>query len=158
MLEMGVVSADDSINETLANDIQSQEVILEEAQSIDDELVSSDSESNNNQESLQSADDIVIVNDWDELQYYCSLSDKDYTVKLNENTNFYPSNPSSSSYQIKIKNNVKIIGSEGSWIGDSSSNPQQLKFLAMLVEEGARVSLTLENITFKWIKAGGGVN
>jgi len=119
MLGISVVSANEDINETLTDDIQSQEVMLEETLNINDsEVVSSDNE-NNNQESLESTEDIVTVNDWDELQYYCSLSDKDYTVKLKENTNFYPSNPSSGSCQIKIKNNVKIIGSEGSWIGDS---------------------------------------
>ena len=158
MLGISVVSANEDINETLTDDIQSQEVMLEETLNINDsEVVSSDNE-NNNQESLESTEDIVTVNDLDELQYYCSLSDKDYTVKLKENTNFYPSNPSSGSCQIKIKNNVKIIGSEGSWIGDSSSNSQKLMFLPIVVEDNARVSLTLDTVTFKWITVAGGFN
>lgn len=162
MLGIGVVSADDSINETLTNDIQSPQTILDEAQENQYSLEFHDNENTNdlndiNQEQLQSTDDIITVNDWDELQYYCSLTDNDYTLKLKENTNFYPTDGSGlSSQQIKIKNNVKIIGSEGSWIGDSSSNPTQLRFLAIVVEDSAKLKPTFENITFKWIKAGGG--
>ena len=100
-------------------------------------------------------DDEIVVNDWNELQYYCAQTDKDYTLKLKENTNFYPSDDFDINQQIKIKNNVKIIGSEGSWIGDSSSNPKQLLFLAMVIEDNAKVSLTLDNVTFKWIFVGG---
>ena len=72
---------------------------------------------NNILDSNQNSDnesDIIIVNNWDELQYYCSLTDKDYTLKLKENTNFYPTNLMDSNCQIKINNNVKIIGSNGS--------------------------------------------
>lgn len=108
------------------------------------------------QSSLQSNDDIIVVSNWDELQYYCAQTDKDYTLKLKENTNFYPTNPNNPIFQIKIRNNVKILGSEGSWIGDSSSDPNQLTFLAIVVEDDIKVGLTLDNVTFKWIKAGGG--
>ena len=109
------------------------------------------------QEVIQSDDDVIVVNDWNELQYYCSLTDKDYTLKLKENTNFYPSDMTNENQQIKFKNNVKIIGSDGSWIGDSSSNARRLEFLAMQIEDNAKVGITLENMTFKWICAGGGI-
>ena len=99
-----------------------------------------------------SLDDEIIVNDWNELQYYCQLSDKDYTVKLKENTNFYPTNMDDKSEQIKIKNNVKIIGSKGSYIGDASSSPRAMRYTGFLVEDGARFSLSFENVSFKWIK------
>ncbi|WP_458403261.1 Ig-like domain repeat protein [Methanobrevibacter sp.] len=109
------------------------------------------------QEAIQSdEDDVIVVNDWDELQYYCAQTDKDYTLKLKENTNFYPNNSTDINQQIKIKNNVRIIGSESSWIGDSSPEPLRLKFLAMVVEDDLRVGLTVENVTFKWIETGGG--
>ena len=108
------------------------------------------------QEVIQSGEDVIVVNDWNELQYYCAQTDKDYTLKLKENTNFYPSNMNDENQQIKFKNNVKIIGSEGSWIGDSSSNANHLKFLAMQIEDNTKVGITLVNITFKWISAGGG--
>ena len=108
------------------------------------------------QDSLQYTENIIVVNNWEELQYYCTQTDKDYTLKLKENTNFYPIDPSSSSCQIKIKNNVKIIGSEGSWIGDSSKEPRVLMHIAITVPDDSKVKLTLENITFKWIKVAGG--
>ena len=89
-----------------------------------------------------------------------------FTLKLKENTNFYPTNPTDSNYQIKINNNVKIIGSEGSYIGDSSFHQcyipsdgtryiveggQFVTYTPIIVPDNNRKSLTLENITFKWI-------
>ena len=93
----------------------------------------------------------IVVNDWDELQYYCSLTDKDYTLKLKENTNYYPTNPKDSNGQIKINNNIKIIGSNGAYIGDNSSDARLISYTSIVVPDGNRKSLTLENITFKWI-------
>ena len=132
---------------------------------------------------LSDGSDEIVVNDWDELQYYCSLTDRDYTLKLKENTNFYPKNPTDSNCQIKINNNVKIIGSEGSYFGDSSFHQcyipsdgnhyvlegGQFVTYTPIVVESNRIGLTLENITFKWIyckyspdalfmKLGGGGN
>ena len=80
---------------------------------------------------LNSEEEGIVVNNWDELQYYCAQTDKDYTLKLKENTNFYPTNPSDSNYQIKVNNNVKIIGSEGSYIGDDSSSPSRITYTAI---------------------------
>ena len=99
------------------------------------------------------SDEVIVVNNWDELQYYCAQTDKDYTLKLKENTNFYPNNPNDANYQIKVKNNVKIYGSEGSYIGDNSSDAREIHFVAILVEDYTKVGLTLDNITFKWIKS-----
>ena len=93
----------------------------------------------------------IVVNDWDELQYYCSLTDRDYTLKLKENTNFYPTNPKDSNCQIKINNNIKIIGSNGAYIGDNSSDARLISYTSIVAPDGNRKSLTLENITFKWI-------
>ena len=104
------------------------------------------------QEVIQSDEDVIVVNDWDELQYYCAQIDKDYTLKLKENTNYYPTDPHNPSYQIKIKNNVKIIGSEGAYIGDSSPNVRDIMFVAFLVEDNSIYgSLNFENVTFKHI-------
>lgn len=97
--------------------------------------------------------DVIVVNNWDELQYYCSLKDGDYTLKLKENTNFYPTDPKDSNYQIKVYNNVKIIGSNGSYIGDKSSNPGQIKYTAITVPDNIKASISLENVTFKWINS-----
>ena len=104
--------------------------------------------------SLKSSDskDVIVVNDWEELQFYCAQTDKDYTLKLKENTNFYPTDPHNPSYQIKIKNNVKIIGGKGAYIGDSSSNVRDIMFVAFLVEDNSIYgSLNFENVTFKHI-------
>ena len=148
---MSIVSASsDDNNLTVVDEsiVDLEDNCIDEIQSVDN--VSS-------QENLQNdgSDDAIIVNDWDELQYYCAQTDKDYTLKLKENTNFYPSDDFDINQQIKIKNNVKIIGSEGSWIGDSSPNPKQLLFLAMVIEDNVKSTITLENITFKWIFVGG---
>ena len=120
---------------------------------------------NNILDSNQNSDnesDIIIVNNWDELQYYCSLTDKDYTLKLKENTNFYPTNLMDSNCQIKINNNVKIIGSNGSYIGDSTpdhhlvwnegiASGRYISYTPIIVPDANQMDLTLENITFKWI-------
>ena len=122
-------------------------------------------EENNFLDSNPSSDyesDIIVVNNWDELQYYCSLTDKDYTLKLKENTNFYPTNLMDSNCQIKINNNVKIIGSNGSYIGDSTpdyhiiwneglTSGRYISYTPIVVPDGNQMDLTLENITFKWI-------
>ena len=113
--------------------------------------------SNNLQDSLQATelDDTIIVNNWDELQYYCSLKDKDYTLKLKDNTNFYPTKPSDSNYQIKVYNNVKIIGGNGSYIGDKTPNPSNIPYTAIVVPDNYKSSICLENVTFKWVNALG---
>ena len=105
------------------------------------------------QDSMKSNNDIIVVNNWDELQYYCTQTDKDYTLKLKENTNFYPTNPNNGAIsQIKVKNNVKIIGSEGSYIGDVSPDARRIEFVAFLVEDNSLYgSLNFENVTFKYI-------
>lgn len=109
------------------------------------------------QEVIQTEEDVIVVNDWNELQYYCAQSDKDYTLKLKENTNYYPSAIDDFNQQIKFKNNVKIIGGDGSWIGDSSPHSRKLTFLAMQIEDNEKVGITLENVTFKWINVGGSI-
>ena len=113
------------------------------------------------QEVLSNDNEFIVVNNWEELQYYCAQTDKNYNLKLKENTNFYPSSISDSNYQIKIKNNVKIIGSENSYIGDSPNYLENMdtlryKYIPIVVEENARVGITLENITFKWIYMNAG--
>ena len=41
------------------------------------------------QELIQSDDDdVIVVNDWNELQYYCAQTDKDYTLKLKKTLTF----------------------------------------------------------------------
>ena len=111
--------------------------------------------SNNAQDSLKSSqsDEVIVVNNWDELQYYCSLKDNDYTLKLKDNTNFYPTKTRDSNYQIKVYNNVKIIGGNGSYIGDKSSNPSTISYTAIVVPDDYKSSIHLENVTFKWISA-----
>ena len=146
---MSIVSASsDDNNLTVVDEsiVKLEDNYIDEIQSVDNVSY---------QENLQNdgSDDAIIVNDWDELQYYCAQTDKDYTLKLKENTNFYPNDPNDANYQIKIKNNVKIYGSDGSYIGDNSSNPREIHFVAILVEDNAKAGFTLENITFKYIKS-----
>ena len=96
--------------------------------------------------------DVIVVENWDELQYYCSLKDDDYTLKLKENTSFYPTNPDDLNYQIKVNNKVKIIGSDGSYIGYNSSNAPSIKYAAIIVPDGAKSGISMENVDFKWIR------
>lgn len=158
ILAISAVSANEDItNETLTSESASQEISIDD--SVQNESFSSNEEIlSKDYDDLLQEDDTIVVSSWEELQYYCAQTDKNYNLKLKENTNFYPDNPSSSSYQIKVKNNVKIFGSEGSWIGDNLSSPRNLMFLAIVVEDDARVSLTLDNVTFKWIRVAGGFN
>ena len=113
------------------------------------------------QDTLQSSDGIIVVNNWEELQYYCAQTDKDYTLKLKENTNFYPSNLGDYNQQIIINNNVKIIGGDGSYFGDNSPNEiywdnglaygRYIAYNPIVVPDNSKIGITLENITFKWI-------
>jgi hypothetical protein len=155
-LSMSVISANElnQNNATSLNDDSSMEIVNYH----DETNLNNDYLQVYSQEVISNDNEFIVVNNWEELQYYCTQSDKNYNLKLKENTNFYPSTPTDVNSQIKIKNNVKIIGSEGSWFGDSSSDAVKLKFLPIVVENDERVGLTLENITFKWINAGGSTN
>ena len=131
---------------------------INSASAIDDNITSTMDCIEPSNDCLESEDDEIIVSDWDELQYYCSLTDKDYTLKLKEDTNFYPSDFKDVNKQIKINNNVKIIGSEGSYFGDSqpaSANyideGNYINYMPIVVPDGNGMGITLENITFKWI-------
>ena len=144
------------ISTVSANEIDTVNCTLSEDSLIisDDILNQEEITDDYSQELLQDNEsDIIEVNNWDELQYYCSLKDKDYTLKLKDNTNFYPTKIGDSNYQIKVYNNVKIIGGNGSYFGDKSSNPSAIKYTAIVVPDGYKSSIYLENITFKWISA-----
>ena len=124
--------------------------VVQEVESSNQNLLSSNLED----PELKDGTDEIIVNDWGDLQYYCSLNDRDYTLKLKENTNYYPTDASDSSYQILVKNNVKIIGNDGAYFGDTSPNPANITYTAILVEDNNGKSISMENVTFKWIGTG----
>ena len=148
LLILGVNMTSASEVDDVLNQTQIEDTPLE----VDDNLQQENLlKQENLQDSLEANDDTIVVENWDELQYYCSLKDKDYTLKLKENTNYYPTKPSDPNYQIKVYNNVKIIGSYGSYFGDISSNPSMIKYTAIVVPDGYKSSIHLENITFKWI-------
>ena len=113
---------------------------------------------------LQDSSDVIVVKNWDELKKYASKGDKNYVLKLKENTNFYPTSPTDKNYQIKVNNNLTIIGSEGAYIGETcqhaayinngryvveGSNP--ITYTPIIVPDDSHLGITLENITFKWI-------
>ena len=132
---------------SLENDLPSSDV--------GENLISSENDGNvfesDDNPAILEDDEEIIVNDWDELKYYCSLEDRNYTLKLKENTNFYPLDGENSSYQIVIRNNVTIVGSEGAYIGDSSPDAQFINYAPMLTEDNSGIGIHLENITFKWV-------
>ena len=153
------------ISNVSANDMEDMNVTLvDDSFEIEsDEIDFEKSTDNLNKLSKSDDSDEIIVNNWDELQYYCSLSDKDYTLRLKENTNFYPANPTSSTNQIKINNNIKIIGSSGAYIGDESSRNVYvsqgtynietgnfIEFVPIVVSDTIKKGVTFENVAFKW--------
>lgn len=165
LLGIGCVSANESVdvNVTAVSDESPIEIVDDVAYQTEN-VNETDVLEVSQHDSLKSNDDVIIVNNWDELQYYCSLTDKDYTLKLKENTNFYPSvlYDLNNRQQIVINNNVKIIGSEGSYFGDSTPNKivwqgrtiisgEYIAYNPIIVPDNNKASLTLENITFKWI-------
>ncbi len=93
----------------------------------------------------------IEVETWEDIQYYASLNDKNYVLKLKENTNYYPKNVASTDNQIIFNNNLTVIGSEGAYIGDSSDNPRSIAYTAMKVPDDCGVGITFKNVTFKWI-------
>uniref|UniRef100_UPI00386C2F29 Ig-like domain repeat protein n=1 Tax=Methanobrevibacter sp. TaxID=66852 RepID=UPI00386C2F29 len=165
-LSMSIVSASEieDVNVTSVSNESTREVVEDINFLESDNFGESGVVQVSSQEFVQSDDDVIVVNNWDELQYYCSLSDKDYTLKLKENTNFYPTDPDKPSYKIIINNNVKIIGSEGAYFGDVCQRNAYIKnghyvvddakaiaYTAIIVPDNNRKGITLENITFKWI-------
>ena len=152
-LSMSMISANElGDNITSVNDGSPMELVDTIDCVDEDNLDDSDVLQVSSREVIKSnEDDVIVVNNWEELQYYCGQTDKDYTLKLKENTNFYPTDCKDSNYQIKIKNNVKVIGGIGSYVGDNSSNPSQIKYTAIIVPDNERASIYFENITFKWI-------
>ena len=156
LITIGSVSANEiceDTNQTLeaetSSDCDNVDVIPE-VESSNHDLLSSNSEDSQ----LKDETDEVIVDDWDDLQYYCSLTDRDYTLKLKENTNYYPTNARDSSYQIIVKNNVKIIGNDGAYFGDTSPNAANISYTAIMVEDDNGIAIKMENVTFKWIGTG----
>ena len=123
-------SVDDSINESIA--------VRDTSLSEDNSILSQDS-------------DEIDVGTWEDIRYYSSLTDKNYILKLKENTNYYPNDVSSADGQIIFKNNVTIIGAQGAYIGDDSPNARNITYTAMIVPDNSGIGITLKNITFKWI-------
>ena len=158
LLSVGFVAADnmEDSGQVLAND--SSVSISDGLGSVDNSnsISKYDSELSNlnsQVDSKLSDSNEIVVNDWDELKHYCSLNDKNYVLKLKENTNFYPNDPSSDENQIVVKNNVTIIGSSGAYIGDSSPNPRSIGYTAIKVEDKSGIGITLQGIVFKWISS-----
>ena len=163
ILSLGVVSANEigECNVTLVSDDSPVELVDDVNSQNESNIVEGDVLQVSYQDTLQSSDDIIVVTNWDELQYYCAQTDKDYTLKLKENTNFYPSNIHDNNQQIIINNNVKIIGSEGSYFGDASQKEltwtgtsyagDYISYNPIVVPDNSKIGITLENITFKWI-------
>jgi len=131
-----------SVSAVCANDVNNTILNADNSSS----LTSSDSV-----DVMSESSEEITVNDWNDLQLYCSKSDKNYVLKLKENTNYYPSDVEDESYQIQVNNNVTIIGSSGAYIGDSSPNARSINYLAINVPENSGNGITLKGITFKWI-------
>ena len=109
--------------------------------------------SSTHESTLEDSSSEIIVNDWDDLQYYCSQSDKNYVLKLKEDSNYYPTNPKDEGYQIQVNNNVTIIGNSGAYFGDNSPNARNISYLAIKTSENSGNGITLKGVTFKWISS-----
>ena len=150
LISIGCVSAQnaDDIDVNQTEDILSLNLDLN--QDFEDKLIEDNLQSISQDKVGEDSEPIVVEN-WDDLQYYCSLEDKDYVVKLNENTNYYPTNVSDVNYQINIKNNIHIIGADGAYFGDVSPQAGKIEYTAIKVDDDNGIGVTLENIEFKWI-------
>ncbi|WP_298501047.1 Ig-like domain repeat protein [uncultured Methanobrevibacter sp.] len=132
------------ISSAYANDLENTNLTA----SVDESL---DLEVDSQNDLLTEQSGVITVNDWNDLQKYCSLDDKDYVLKLKENTNYYPTDPEDNSYQIKVRNNVTIIGSSGAYFGDANPEAIPITYLAIDVPENSGLGITLRGVTFKWI-------
>ena len=167
IFSIGSVCAEDvGDNSTLEVDdspVEADTVDLEDMENdeiSDDGIDSSCLSATDDDRNLGDTSDVIVVNNWNELKYYAEKTDKNYVVKLKENTNFYPESLTSISNQIKINNNLTIIGSNGSYIGDSApnyideSNPYKgrcISYAPIVIPDNNGVGVTVENVTFKWI-------
>ena len=102
-------------------------------------------------EVISDQSDEITVNNWEDLQLYCAKDDKDYVLRLKEDTNYYPTDPEDDGYQIQVRNNVTILGNSGAYIGDSSPKARSIEYLAITVPENSGIGITLKGVTFKWI-------
>ena len=126
----------------------SSEVSFDDS-SIEYTQINDNSQINNTLDSY--SNDVIIVNDWNELKSYCEKTDKNYVLQLKENTNFYPIDGKDNSNQIIVKNNVTILGNNGAYFGDKSSNPSTIYYTPIKTAENSGISLKLFNLTFKWM-------
>jgi len=151
LFTMGAVFASDNGTDVIS-DVNSNSV--DENLKIDEDSFNSYdnvlSDTDHNDSILKESNEVVAEN-WAKIQYYSSLNDDNYVIKLKENTNYYPSDPASSDNQIVFKNNVTIIGAPGAYIGDSSPNARNITYAAMFVPDNSGVGITLKGVTFKWI-------
>ena len=138
-----------SVSGVSANDLNGTDTVSDDNFEFDDSNEKLQVSDDFDDSKLSSEPDEIVVSNWAELQYYCSLNDDNYTLRLKENTNFYPDDPSDSSYQILVRNNVRIIGSDGSYIGDDSSNFRNIAFTAINVPDNSGIGISIENVTFK---------
>ena len=151
LFTMGAVFASDNgtdvISDVNYNSVDDTLKIDEDSFNSHDNILS---EVNHNDSILKESNEFVAEN-WAEIQYYSSLNDDNYVIKLKENTNYYPIDPASSDNQIVFNNNVTIIGAPGAYIGDSSPNARNITYAAMFVPDNSGVGITLKGVTFKWI-------
>jgi len=168
IFSIGSVCAEDiGDNSTLEVDDASIEADTVELEDMDNNKISDDETDSSclstaDDTKLEDSSDVIVVNNWEELKDYAGRTDKNYIVKLKENTNFYPKSLTSISYQIRINNNLTIIGSNGSYIGDSVPNlnligddgilqGRYINYAPIVVPDNNGVGVTVENVTFKWI-------
>lgn len=147
---MGCVSAQNTDDVDVNQTSSTLSVNDDLNQVFEDKLIEDNLQSTSEDTVVEDSGPIVVEN-WDDLQYYCSKNDKDYVVKLKENTNYYPTSVSDVNYQINIKNNIHIIGAEGAYFGDVSPQAGKITYTAIKVDDDNGIGVTLENIEFKWI-------
>lgn len=149
---------DNSTLEVDESPLEIDNAILEDSQDENSDLSQL---SSSNEPKVEDSSDVIVVNNWEELKDYAGRTDKNYVVKLKENTNFYPNSLTSISDQIRINNNLTIIGSNGSYIGDNTPNLKMvgdkalngrfIQYAPIVVPDDNGVGVTVENVTFKWI-------
>ena len=90
IVAIGAVSATDELNDTFTQDSTIENEISLNSLDDSNEIISQENIYDNLNEHeteeiiSDNSDDIIVVNNWEELQYYCAQTDKDYTLALDE--------------------------------------------------------------------------
>ena len=144
------------IENTGLHDDESIQEDFNEENSLKEEKNESDICTSSNQESKLENDEEIIVEDWEDIKYYALKTDKNYVIKLKENTNYYPQDYAHGG-SIIIRNNLTILGNSGAYIGYATKNAPKIQFTPFRTEQDTKIGIVLDGVKFKYFSTSTGV-